>query len=235
MHRELPPLLAEEKILEQVTPEELDALLAAGWRHFGSTFFRYNLAMHGDQIACVQPLRVRVNEFALRKDQRRILAKNQDLIVNIRPPVLDDAHDGLFQRHKVRFQENVPDKLQDFLGPYPEVGPTECLEFAVYDSSHQLLAASWLDVGHKSVSSIYAMFHPEAAKRSLGIYTMLAELNYARENGKQFYYSGYSYDLPSPYDYKKRFGPLEIFDWAGHWLSTPNKSAELLKTYAPPD
>jgi arginine-tRNA-protein transferase len=63
------------------------------------------------------------------------------------------------------------------------------------------------------------MFEPSAARRSLGIFTMLLEIEYARTGAKQLYYQGYAYEGNSFYDYKKRFGSLESFDWRGNWHS----------------
>lgn len=219
MSASLPDLIAEEQILDQVSPSQLDDLLAAGWRHFGSYFFRYNYSIHQNQLARVEPLRIPVAQFEPRQSQQRVRRKNRDLEVRIQAPQIDEIRTDLFERHKLRFRENIPESLASFLGDHPEKGPTHCLEFGVYNSAGRLLAASWLDVGAESVSSIYALFDPEEARRSLGLFTMLEELRYAREKGKRWYYSGYSYDIPSPYDYKKRFAPLERFNWEGRWLS----------------
>ena len=77
---------------------------------------------------------------------------------------------------------------------------------------------SYFDIGGESVSGIYAMFEPKSAGRSLGIFTMLKEIEFARERGKEFYYLGYAYAGNSFYDYKKRFSGTEMFDWNGCWL-----------------
>jgi arginine-tRNA-protein transferase len=61
------------------------------------------------------------------------------------------------------------------------------------------------------------MFEPDAAHRRLGIFTLLKEIEYAIETGKEFYYLGYAYEGRSFYDYKKRFRGSEAFDWAGNW------------------
>ena len=80
-----------------------------------------------------------------------------------------------------------------------------------------LLPSAIFDVGARSVSAIYGMFEPDLATRSLGIFTMLKEIEFAIENEKEFYYQGYAYDGPSFYDYKKRFRVTESFDWKGNW------------------
>ena len=61
------------------------------------------------------------------------------------------------------------------------------------------------------------MFDPAFAHRSLGIFTMLKEIAFAMENGKEFYYQGYSYEGPSFYDYKNVFAGLRAYDWNGNW------------------
>ena len=56
---------------------------------------------------------------------------------------------------------------------------------------------------------------------------MLKEIEFAIENGKEFYYQGYAYEGESFYDYKKRFRGTEFFGWDGNWvtLSEPPASA----------
>jgi leucyl-tRNA---protein transferase len=92
------------------------------------------------------------------------------------------------------------------------------LETAVYEQE-KLLAKSFFDVGADSISSVYGIFEPEITERSLGILTMLLEIDFAIKNGKKFYYHGYAYEGNSFYDYKKRFRALERFDWQGNWES----------------
>jgi len=86
-----------------------------------------------------------------------------------------------------------------------------------------LLAASFFDFGRTSVSSIYGIFDPDERTRSLGIFTMLKEIEFARETGRPLYYHGYAYEGESYYDYKKRFGAIEVFDWNGNWSEPPAK------------
>jgi arginine-tRNA-protein transferase len=206
----------EEFFALQKSPVEMDALLAQGWRHFGAYFFRYNLGFYESEIRRVVPLRIRLADFKFSKSQRRVFNKNKDLETVIRPVEIDAEKESLFERHKRRFKSGVPDSLSDFLSDEPARVPCEALEVCVFEKG-KLLAASFLDIGKESVSSVYGIFEPLKAKRSLGILTMLLEIQYARERGKKFYYSGYAYEGNSYYDYKKRFSALERFDWDGNW------------------
>lgn len=211
-------IINEEFYVEAVTPAQLDMLLADGWRHFGTHFFRYNLGMYEDEIRRVLPLRIRLGGFKFSKSQRRVLRRNSELDVKIQPiGITDETHD-LFDRHKLRFKHGVPNTIYDFLSPDPANEPTKGLEVDVRRDG-KLLAASFFDAGKTSVSSIYGVFDPTETSRSLGIFTMLKEIEYALETGKQYFYPGYAYESESFYDYKKRFSALEQFDWNGNWIS----------------
>lgn len=209
-------LINEEFYTESVSPQQMDALLASGWRHFGEHFFRYNIAFHQYELRLVLPLRIFLAAFVISRSQRRILKKNQDLQIIFRPAAISDEKITLFEKHKLRFKNNIPDSLYDFLSAAPAYIPCEAAEVCVYKRG-KLLAASFFDVGAKSISAVYAMFDAEETKRSLGIFTMLLVIDYAIKNGKTFYYPGYAYEGNSFYDYKKRFSALEFFDWNEDW------------------
>ncbi len=210
-------IINEEFYAEAISPAQLDLLLADGWRHFGTHFFRYNLGMYEDEIRRVLPLRIRLTDFNFSKSQRRVLRRNSDLNVKIQPIAITDETHDLFDRHKRRFKSGVPDSIDDFLSHDPANEPTTGIEVNAR-LNDELLAASFFDVGKASVSSIYGIFEPTEHARSLGIFTMLKEIEYARETGKTFFYPGYAYEGESFYDYKKRFSALEQFDWKSEWL-----------------
>jgi len=216
MLKDLRFLINEEFYTPQVSPQQLDMLLADGWRHFGEHFFRYNIGFHEDELRRVLPLRIRLADFVLSKSQRRILKKNQDLQIIIRPVEITPEKEILFEAHKKRFDHSVPDSIYDFLSVAPADVPCEALEICLF-AHEKLLAASFFDVGATAVSAIYAMFDPKETSRSLGIFTMLLTIDYALKSGKSFYYPGYAYEGDSFYDYKKRFSALETFDWNGSW------------------
>ncbi len=213
-------LINEEFFADRIEPEVLDQLLADGWRHFGRHFFRYNFGVYEDQIRHVLPMRIRLNDLELSKSQRRTLRRNSGLNVSIGPLTITPEIEELFHLHKRRFKSGVPDSILDFVDPDPAHMVTNTLSLTVRDHE-RLLAASFFDVGDESISSIYGLFEPEERTRSLGIFTMLKEIEFARVSGKSLYYHGYAYEGESFYDYKKRFGALEIFDWKGNWRPGP--------------
>ncbi|MEP6848794.1 MAG: arginine-tRNA-protein transferase [Acidobacteriota bacterium] len=203
------------------SPDQLDRLLADGWRHFGTHFYRYNLGFYREDIRRVIPLRIRVADFSLSKSQRRVLRKNADLKTIIRPTEITKETESLFHKHKQRFDHGVPDSIYDFLSLEPAIVPCEAKEVAVYKED-ELVAVSYFDVGARSTSGIYAMFEPAERTRGLGIFTMLKEIEFSIESGRETYYQGYCYEGESFYDYKKRFRGTECFDWNGNWRPFAN-------------
>src|SRR5687768_12366575 len=101
-------------VTESVSPERMDQLWAEGWRHFGPCFFRYSLLALEDRVRRVQPLRVDLSTFNYSKSDRRVLRKNADLALQVKPTLLDDERRSLFAAHRCRFQESVPDALEVF-------------------------------------------------------------------------------------------------------------------------
>lgn len=206
----------EQFYSSSVPPHEMDLLWSDGWRHFGTHFYRYSLGVHKAEIRRVVPLRIRLADFTFSESQRRILRKNEDLRTVIRPAEITSEKEALFHRHKVRFDGGIPDSIYDFVSYEPAVIPCITNELCIYDGD-RLLGMSFLDEGEKATSAVYAMFEPAESSRSLGILMILREIEYSRETGREYFYPGYAYDGPSFYDYKKRFGALEEYDWMGNW------------------
>lgn len=202
----------EEFYALKTSPRQLDLLLADGWRHFGTHFFRYSFGFYRNEIRRVIPLRIRLADFSPSKGQRRVLKKNRDVRTVIRPIEITAEKENLFEIHKHRFDHGIPKSIYDFLSFDPARVPTDAFEVCIY-LEDKLIAASFFDVGERSVSGIYAMFDPEEGARSPGILTMLTEIEFARKNDKDFYYQGYCYEGSSFYDYKKRFRATERFNW----------------------
>jgi leucyl-tRNA---protein transferase len=205
------PVINEYFYADHVPPALIDRVLAAGWRHFGSYFFRYsrNGANH------VLPLRVRLKDFQYSISQKRVKRRNANLECVIQDAMIDDEKHELFKLHSVRFSENVPDSIFTFLDPEPSrICVTK--EICLYKNG-RLIGAHFLDVGETSTSSVYSIYDPNESKHSLGIDLILRSITLSLELDKRLYYPGYAYLGPSAYDYKKNLSALEVFDWAGGW------------------
>ena len=205
-------------ICDSVPAEAMDRLWASGWRHFGRYFFRYSSQQASSgELQKVTPLRIRLCAWEPTKSQRRILRRNADLRIEVVPVQVDGEVRAMFERHRRRFRENVPEGLENFLGEEPERGPCVCLAVHVFEGERRI-AVSFLDVGRLAGSSVYALFEPEEARRSLGIFTMLQEIAFCRDAGFEFLYPGYATQESSAYDYKKQFRAMEWLAFeTGEW------------------
>ena len=218
-------MINEYCVAQHVPAADMDKLWALGWRHFGAYFFRYSTMPHDGTLYHVIPLRIELSKFDLSQSQTRVLRRNRDLQIFIRPTTIDTAKEDLFDRHRKRFKDNVPNSLFDFMSTKPAVVPCRNEEICVY-RDEQLMAMSFLDIGSTATSAVYAAFEPTEPKRSLGILTMLRAIEYSRELGARYYYPGYAYREPSMYDYKKKFSGLECLDWESGWSTyTPFSSS----------
>jgi arginyl-tRNA--protein-N-Asp/Glu arginylyltransferase len=212
-----PESLNQSFLCDSVPPEMMDRLWEAGWRHFGETFFRYSLSIDEYGVKTITPLRVNLDKFSLSKNQRRVLKKNADLHCTFVPASLSPEAHAMFQRHKERFSDNVPDNLDTFLSASPANLPCPAEECRVY-LGEELIALSYLDLGAVGTSAVYGMFEPVHSERRLGILTMLKEIEYTQSRGSHYYYPGYATLEPSAYDYKKQLRGLEVLDWqTGLW------------------
>ena len=200
----------------QVSTRELDLLWLMGFRHFGTTFFRYDETEHGRDTAHVIPLRINLHRFSLSKSQKRIIKRNRDLRVVFRDAFIDSGKIRLFDLHKQRFTENIPGDLGDFISPVPARIPCHTMECCLYDKD-ALIAAGFLDMGAKATSAVYSVYDTAYPKRSLGIYLILMEISRSLAAGMDYLYHGYAYREDSRYDYKKKFTGVEYYDWQGHW------------------
>lgn len=208
-------------IADYVADDTLDLLLADGWRHFGVYFFRHTTEPYQGMEVPVVPVRIRLEDFSMKKRHRKIWRRNQGFLTVIRPFRFSVEKQLLFEMHKQRFKEHVPSHLFDFISERPG-RPTRVFEVCVYDRQ-RLIAVSFIDVARVSTSAIYAMFDPAYGAYSLGIYTLLAEADYARRQGKLYHYLGYTYPVSSHYDYKKQFRALEYYDWE-KWHCFPGEA-----------
>ena len=70
-------------------------------------------------------------------------------------------------------------------------------------------AISIVDIGRTSTSAVYTHFDPRASRYSLGTYAILRQIEWARENGRQYVYLGMFVADNQHLNYKARFLPQQ--------------------------
>jgi arginine-tRNA-protein transferase len=194
-----------------------DSLMEGGWRLLGKTIVRHNFAVCRSALCTTIPLRIRLRDFTFSKSQRRLLRRAVSLEIREVPIKINEEKKALFLEHTNRFNERQPDDVHLFIGPNAAVLPVAGKGYDVYDAG-KLVASSFFHLGKQALCGTYCFFDPTYTRHSLGTLTMLKELEFALENGFQYYYHGYCYDVPSQFDYKCNFNGLECRDWkTDHW------------------
>ena len=181
-----------------------------GMRRSGSVVYR---PLCTDCRRC-QPLRIRIDSFSLSKSQKRVRRKSENQFeITVGTPVLDEEHLALYARyqqeqHGENAQASDHDSYQRFLIDTI----TETIEMSWRDDSGALVGVGILDVTPDALSSVYFFWEPTLKHMSLGVSSMIAEIELCRSLGKSFYYIGYLVAEAKTMRYKADFSGAEIWD-----------------------
>ncbi|MEM6263826.1 MAG: hypothetical protein AAGI38_15035 [Bacteroidota bacterium] len=208
---------------QTLSPEGLDVFLASGWFRSGGMLYRSRIVCLGAELYSVINIRLRVSSYQPSKRHRRLLRKNQPLFrVEVGPAYISSRKEELYRAHRHRFKGFVFDELRELLSL--EEGIFNTWEVAVYDGD-QLVAVSFFDIGREGIASLLAIYDQNYSKYSLGIFTMLCEVDFAQRNGIDFFYPGYVLHKSSEFDYKLQLGRLEYRGTDDQWYTFDHEPA----------
>lgn len=194
--------------------DQLDVLLDEGDQRVGGTVFRTACPFC---TAC-EPVRIDVEAFAPTRSQLRVQRRNDPLLrVEVGTPELSRKRVALWNRHRQARGLLTDHSRRDPVG-YQEWLVDSCadtVEFR-YWLGDRLAAVSILDRGARSANSAYCYFDPRLSKMSLGVYSVLHEIAWCREQGMRWYYLGLWAADATALRYKTNYHPHERFV-AGAW------------------
>jgi leucyl-tRNA---protein transferase len=202
--------------LESIPEAVYETMLAGGWRRSGQSFYQN----HCPGCRCCTPVRLPVSEFLASKSQRRVLRRNADVAVDIVTPTVDPETFALYRRYVQKRHpreslenpdEETPEQFEAFL--VTSSVTTQAMNYRVGD---RLVGVGWIDVLPDGLSSVYYAFDPDESRRSLGTYSIMKEIDLARELGKQWLYLGFYVPGSPKMEYKGAFHPRE-FAVDGRW------------------
>lgn len=208
------PLKLPSRLL---TLDEFDQALAGGIRRSG--VFLYHTAC-GECSEC-KPCRVDVMKFVWRDSCQRVLKRgNQSLSIQIARPSLDESRLAIFNLHRTHRGLGSTDgqyRTEDYVGFLVDTCLTESLEFS-YWLDDSLVGVSIVDCGRTSISAVYTYFDTTFSKLSIGTYSILKQIEFARDTGRQYLYLGMYVSDNQHLSYKARFSPQERWiggEWVG--------------------
>ncbi|MBF0265027.1 MAG: arginyltransferase [Gammaproteobacteria bacterium] len=201
---------------------EYQKLLELGFRRSGSNVYR----PHCSKCNSCLSIRVDVANFSPRTSQKRCLKKNQDIYYQATISKFSQEHFDLYikylnSRHLGDGMDDSTEKdYMNFLGC--SWGMTEFIEFRLKEDD-KLVSVAVTDVVNNALSSVYTFFdiEPEYHKRSLGVFCILSQIEYAKSKNLDWVYLGYWIKENQKMSYKNQYKPAQVlFD--NQWLSLDN-------------
>ncbi|MBU8540274.1 arginyltransferase [Falsiroseomonas tokyonensis] len=208
----------ERKIVTELAGAEAetlhDRLSRAGFRR--SHNIAYSPVCPGCR-ACI-PIRIVAGEFQPDRTQRRIFRQNADLVTAELPARASAEQFALFQRYQGARHGDGDMAAMGFYDYRAMVEDTPIttgiVEFR--EAGGRLVGACLTDWLSDGLSAVYSFYDAEAAKRSLGTYTILWLVARARALGLPYVYLGYWVPQSAKMSYKSRFRPSETLS-GGVW------------------
>jgi len=205
-------------LANSLPPALYHELMDASFRRSGTLFYQ---PICSGCREC-RPIRVPVEKFEPSRSQRRAWRRNEDLAVHVAsPPAVSEEKFNLYARY-VRGRHD-PQREEDFDGfeKFLYRSPVESVEltFRLPDPSRTLVGVGICDVcAGRSLSTVYFYFDPvHSRRRSLGIFSSLWEIEFARRMGIGYYYLGYHVRGCAAMSYKAQLRPCEVLDPDGVW------------------
>ena len=200
------------RVINHCTAETYTALMERGWRRFGRYFFRPMCA------ACreCRSLRVDVERFQPNRSMRRTMARNRDLRVMLRRASVSDQHLELYDRYHLDMADRKgwseqSITLLNYYRTFVE-GRQDFGHEMVYLDGDRPVAVALIDVLPRAASAVYCYYEPEQRARALGVYSVLRQIELARDRGIPYLYLGFCIEGNASMRYKAKYGPHEILD-----------------------
>jgi arginine-tRNA-protein transferase len=188
-------------------------LTALGFRRSGSHYYR----PHCENCNACVPVRLVASDFQPDRNQRRTLAKNDDIDCRLVPARFSERYYNLYayyieQRHA---DGDMYPPSRDQFTSFLVDGATDSW-FLEMNLDGRLIGLAAVDLLNNGLSAIYTVFDPEFEHRSLGTFAILWQLEEARRRGLPHVYLGYWIRECRKMNYKTRFRPIEALQ-DGHW------------------
>ena len=200
------------KYIENATQSYNSALIQRGWRRFGLYYF------HPICNGCTEckSIRINVNEFKLSKSQKKSIKRNKETEIIIQKPSLTQAHLDLYNKYH-SFKHKKDDWTHRNISPkeYRENFVDGAHKFGkevLYIQDGEIIGIDLIDILDDGISSIYFYYDPDFPRLSLGIYSLLYQIELAKVLELEWIYLGYWVDGCKAFAYKSNFQPQEILN-----------------------
>lgn len=179
-----------------------EVLLANGFRRSGDTIYK----PHCELCSACHPIRISVPHFKASRSQKRLLAKAKEFRYQLKEE-MDSDWFPLYRRYIEARHSNgsMYPPNQDTFAQFSHCSWLNSQYLHIYHKE-KLIGIAVTDILSNSASAFYTFFDPDS-EFSLGTLGVLLQIDYCRNQGKQWLYLGYQIDECSAMNYKVRFQP----------------------------
>lgn len=206
----------EEQLIMLINPEEssaqnYSALMAIGFRRSGMQVYR----PHCPNCDKCESLRIKSHHFMVSKSQKRLLKKNKHFSTR-QSKIVKENYYALYERYINEIHKDgvmYPASLAQFES-FITCSWIDIIFIEVYDGK-KLISVSVTDqllMQEKSAwSAFYCFYDPDYRDHSLGKYTILQQLQLAKQYNIEYLYLGYYIQSCQKMNYKNQFNPHQRF------------------------
>lgn len=190
-----------------LSPDDMDERLLQGDRRQGVLLYRPRCPLCN---AC-EPIRLPVDDFHLSRTQRRIRQRgDREVRVVLGRPRVSTEKVALYNAHKQGRGLWVGDAPIDADG-YQEFLVDTCVDSIELEYWHEgrLVGVAISDRAAKSLSAVYCFYDPELSRLSLGVYSILKQIEMCRDWSLSHLYLGLYVGACAAMSYKASYLPHE--------------------------
>jgi len=187
-------------------------VIKRGWRRFGKYYF------HPICEGCneCKSLRINATHFKATKSQRKSIKRNSNTKIILQAPSLTKEKIELYNKyHSIKQDKDGwkhrPISQKEYFENFVD-GAGNFAREVLYYIEDKLVCVDLIDILDDGISSIYCYYDHDFADLSLGVFSLLYQIELAKYMNLKWIYLGYWVDGCHAFSYKTNFSPQELLN-----------------------
>ncbi len=195
-----------QALFGKLDDDTVGTFLEHGYRRNGNCIY----AMRCPNCQECVPIRIKPEQFAPNRNQKRVWKKNRDVKIGVAPLAMSDENlDVLDKFLTTRFPDGQP-TAEDYYEGFFLTSVTRCFEIR-YRIKDRLMGVAIVDGSREWLNAVYYYFDPEFSQRSPGTLNILQMVHFCKRNNIGLLNLGYWIQSLPAMRYKSAFKPHEIY------------------------